>query len=134
MASLVPCSLPPDVGTVKDWLAVPSPPEAQLSGSLVPYRPSAPHVPGPVASLPFTLPLQSMVPVSPPEVNVPELPELDRPGARVRSNSALQGVPSAPRAGPSVTSRIGPSTISALSSVRFARMRSPFIWGGDRVG
>src|SRR5258708_5615984 len=78
----------------------PSPPEVHVSGSAVPYRPFTPNLPGPVADLPLTLPLQSTVPVSPFELCVPELGELDSPGAMSLSNLKLHGVCSLAWAGP----------------------------------
>src|SRR2546426_659443 len=89
------CWLPEAVGTVN--LIVPSPiPRSELQLSPLParpYRPSVPKVPTPAGCSPLTAPSQLIVPVSPPDVNVPLFGVRDSPGERAASTSKRQGVP-----------------------------------------
>src|SRR5581483_2024970 len=76
---------PVAVGNVNEKRPSPSPAK-QVSGSLVPYRPSTPSVPGPVGTIPRTGPLQDTVPVSPPDLLSTAAGTTESPGWRAMAD------------------------------------------------
>src|SRR5688572_7861890 len=107
---------PAAVGNVNEKRPSPSPVK-QVSGSLVPYRPSTPRVPGPVGTIPRTGPSHVTVPVSPPEVNTPDDGSTESPGCSAMAEVKEHCVFVSARAAGIGTQSHPPATTVAVKSL-----------------